>query len=83
MIDLAMEHHPDVAAATRPRLVEGLADSGIAVFPAHFTGSPGGWTLRDGPGYRWEALSSGPHPAPDAEADQAGPPIDAKDKISS
>jgi glyoxylase-like metal-dependent hydrolase (beta-lactamase superfamily II) len=82
-INLAMEHHPEKAAATRIRVVESLADSGIAVFPAHFTGSPGGRILRDGPGFRWEALSSEPNPTTDAEASQATSIIDTKDMTSS
>lgn len=58
-INLAMEHHPEAATATRDRLVAGLADTGVAVFPAHFTGSPAGLIRRDGAGYRWDPLPDG------------------------
>lgn len=55
-INLAMEHAPEAAAAARIRIVAELADSGTLVFPAHFTGSPGGRITAEGTGYRWAPL---------------------------
>jgi glyoxylase-like metal-dependent hydrolase (beta-lactamase superfamily II) len=50
------DEQPDVAMATRRRILDAVADTDTIMFPAHFRGQSGGSVLKDGDAYRFAFL---------------------------
>lgn len=57
---LSFELERETTIRVRERFLEAVADSGIAVFPAHFGGATGGYVVRDESSgrYRWKYVAS-------------------------
>lgn len=52
-ISLAFEEAQDLASATRRRILQGLAEDGSLMLPAHFTGHPAGRVRETDTGFAW------------------------------